>query len=141
MKIRKLRDQPHGQAVAAVPTCTKVHVTVRGTVLILPRARSAPGTTIETTGAGAGEQVERAVIVGGILISASFLAATALNRWAKEEPAPVQAAPAPECIAPIAADTRSPEPRTAKDPCDRSAIDKPDATAAAGSVQSEPPAH
>lgn len=79
--------------------------------------------------------------MGGILICASFLAATALNRWAKEEPAPVQTAPAPECTAPVATDASSPEPRTAKDPCDRPAGDKSDAAAAAGSVQSEPPAH
>ena len=81
--------------------------------------------------------MERAVIVGGILISASFLVATALNRWEKEERAPVQARPAPECAARPATDARSTGPEAAKEPC----ADKSAATAAADVVKSEEPAH
>jgi hypothetical protein len=81
--------------------------------------------------------VERAVIVGGVLIAASFLAATALNRWEKEERTPAQtAAPAADCIAPAETATRSTQPRAVKDPC----AEKSGATAAADVVKSEPPA-
>jgi hypothetical protein len=117
-------------------TCTKVHVTVRGTVLILLAPGPAPGTAIDTPGAGKGEQVERAVIVGGILISASFLAATALNRWEKAEHAPAQARPAHECATPAATDARSTKPRAAQDPCGK----KSGAIAAEDVVKSAPSA-
>jgi hypothetical protein len=80
--------------------------------------------------------MERAVIVGGVLIAASFLAATALNRWEKEARTPAQAAPAPECIAPAVTATRSTQPRAVKDPC----AEKSSATAAADVVKSEQPA-
>ncbi len=80
--------------------------------------------------------MERAVIVGGVLIAASFLAATALNRWEKEERTPAQAAPAPECIAATEIATRSTQPHAVKDPC----AEKSSATAAADVVKSEQPA-
>jgi hypothetical protein len=77
------------------------------------------------------------VIVGGVLIAASFVAATALNRWEKEGRTPAQtAAPAPDCIAPAATATRSAQSRAAKDPC----AEKSGATAVADVVKSEPPA-
>ena len=80
--------------------------------------------------------MERAVIVGGILIAASFLAATALNRWEKEERTPAQAAPAPDCVAAAETAAHSTQPRAVKDPCD----EKSGAKAAADVVKSGQPA-
>jgi hypothetical protein len=133
MKIRKLRNLADGRR-ADLNQSTR-HSARGGPYS--PRTRSCAGHKPSRAPAlAAGEQVERAVIVGGILISASFLVATALNRWEKEERAPAQARPAPECAADSATQARSTEPRGAKNPCD----EKAGATAAADVVKSEHPA-
>jgi hypothetical protein len=74
--------------------------------------------------------------VGGLLICASFLVATALNRWDREERAPAQARPALECTEPVETAARAFEPRAEKNPCDQ----KSGATAAADVVKSAAPA-